>query len=178
MRKLKNEELNRLTPEQFREAEKLPVIVVLDNVRSLHNVGSVFRTCDAFRIAELYLCGITGKPPDREIHKTALGATETVKWRYFPQTKDAIKELKEKQVAIYAIEQAENSISLSEFSLPKNETIAIVFGNEVKGVEQEVVNECNNVIEIPQTGSKHSLNIAVSVGVVCWELFSGTIKKK
>ena len=177
MRKLRNEELDRLTPEQFREAKKLPVIVVLDNVRSLHNVGSVFRTCDAFRIAELYLCGITGKPPDREIHKTALGATETVKWKYYNSTSEAIKVLKENNIAIYAIEQAENSISLHDFVLPKNEPIAVVFGNEVKGVEQEVVNKCKGVIEIPQTGSKHSLNIAVSVGVVCWELFSGTLKK-
>ena len=177
MRKLKNEELNRLTPDEFREAEKLPVIVVLDNVRSLHNVGSVFRTCDAFRIAELYLCGITGKPPDREIHKTALGATETVKWKYFSTTSEALKVLKENKISIYAIEQAENSISLEALLLTKNEVIAVVFGNEVKGVDQEIVNECKGVIEIPQTGSKHSLNIAVSVGIVCWELFSGILKK-
>src|ERR1051326_3223620 len=171
MRKLKNEELERLTPEEFKRSQKLPLVVILDNVRSLHNVGSVFRTCDAFRLQALYLCGITGKPPDREIQKTALGATETVEWRHFENTNDAMKELRAQGFHIYAVEQALGSIALNEFQLEEKKNIALVFGNEVKGVDQEIVNSCNGVIEIPQAGSKHSLNIAVSAGIVCWEIF-------
>jgi 23S rRNA (guanosine2251-2'-O)-methyltransferase len=171
MRKLRNEELQRLSPEEFKAAEKLPVVVVLDNVRSLHNVGSVFRTCDAFRIHGLYLCGITGKPPDREITKTALGATETVQWTHFPKTSEALDQLKSAGYRVYAIEQAEGAIALHAFTRKENEKLALVFGNEVKGVDQEVINACDGVIEIPQGGTKHSLNIAVSAGIVCWELF-------
>jgi 23S rRNA (guanosine2251-2'-O)-methyltransferase len=171
MRKLKNEELDRLSPEQFREAEKLPVILVLDNVRSLLNVGSVFRTCDAFRLEALYLCGITGKPPDREIAKTALGATESVAWKYFKTTSDAVRELKEKGYSVHAVEQAEGAVPLQEFRKKINGNAAMIFGNEVKGVDQEVINSCDGVVEIPQSGTKHSLNIAVSAGIVCWELF-------
>ncbi|HEY6161871.1 MAG TPA: RNA methyltransferase [Bacteroidia bacterium] len=172
MRKLKNEELERLTPSEFHKAEKLPVVVVLDNVRSLLNVGSVFRTCDAFRVRELYLCGITGKPPDREIAKTALGATESVSWRYFSRTIEAVEELKKKGVRILAVEQTENALQLDELTMGKDTALAVIFGNEVKGVEQEVIDKCDGAVEIPQAGTKHSLNIAVSAGIVCWQLFS------
>jgi len=171
MRKLKNEELNRLSADEYKSAEKTPLIIVLDNVRSALNVGSIFRTCDAFRIDALYLCGITGKPPDREINKTALGATETVEWKYFPSALQALEELRKTKTKIFAIEQAENSITLDKFLPGPNQKIAVVFGNEVKGVEQEIIDKCDGVIEIPQTGMKHSLNIAVSAGIVIWELY-------
>lgn len=171
MRKLRNEELGRLSVEDFKEAGKIPVVILLDNVRSLHNVGSVFRTCDAFCISALYLCGITGKPPDNEIRKTALGATESVVWKHYPSAIGAIHELKEDGFRICAVEQAEGAIPLNELDLHTNEKIALVFGNEVHGVGQEVVDICDHVIEIPQGGTKHSLNIAVSAGVVTWELF-------
>jgi 23S rRNA (guanosine2251-2'-O)-methyltransferase len=171
MRKLRNEELGRLSVEAFKEAGKIPVVIVLDNVRSLHNVGSVFRTADAFCVRELYLCGITGKPPDNEIRKTALGATESVSWKYFPTTREAMHALKEQGFILCAVEQTEGAIMLDEFIPKKEEKIALIFGNEVKGVEQEVINACDKVIEVPQGGTKHSLNIAVSVGVVVWELF-------
>ncbi|MEW6467697.1 MAG: RNA methyltransferase [Bacteroidota bacterium] len=171
MRKLKNEELNRLSPEQFRSAEKTPLVLVLDNVRSLLNVGSVFRTCDAFRIKALFLCGITGQPPDREIQKTALGATETVEWKYFPSTALALDHLKSEGVRVYALEQAERAVPLNLFSPPSGETMALVLGNEVKGVEQAIIDHCEGVIEIPQVGMKHSLNVAVSAGIVAWDLF-------
>lgn len=178
MRKLKNEELNRLNPEQFREAEKIPLIVVLDNVRSLYNVGAVFRTCDAFRIKALYLCGITGTPPGKEISKTALGATETVAWKYFADTVDAVMELKRSGCKIYAVEQASGSIKADQAALKNDKTTAIVFGNEVKGVDQRVMDMCDAAIEIPQAGSKHSLNIAVSAGIVCWEFFKKSVSEK
>ena len=167
-RKLKNEELKRLSKEEFANSAKQSLVLVLDHVRSLHNVGSVFRTADAFLIEEIMLCGLTGTPPNKEIEKTALGATETVKWSHHQNTLDAIKILKNKGYQIYSIEQAENSISLNTFKSP--EKIALIFGNEVYGVEQEVINASDGVIEIPQMGTKHSFNISVSVGIVLWEL--------
>ena len=171
MRKLKNEELKRLTKEEFKSSAKLPLIVILDDVRSMHNVGSVFRTCDAFRIEALYLCGITGKPPAREIAKTALGATETVTWKYFNNVNDALSELKKKGYQIFATEQAEGSQSPEQCFTEAGRSYAVVFGNEVKGVKQEVIDSCDGVIEIDQSGTKHSLNIAVCAGIVCWEFF-------
>lgn len=171
-RKLKNEELDRISVDEFKSTEKTPFVVVLDNIRSLNNIGSVFRTSDAFLIEKVYLCGITAKPPHRDIQKTALGATETVEWEYFENTIDTVKELKNNGYKIAAIEQAENSIMLNEYSISENEKLAIIFGNEVNGVEQKVIDECDIVIEIPQFGTKHSLNISVSVGVVIWDLFN------
>jgi 23S rRNA (guanosine2251-2'-O)-methyltransferase len=170
-RKLKNEELDRICIDEFKSTEKTPIIIVLDNIRSLNNIGSVFRTADAFLIEAIYLCGITAQPPHREIQKTALGATESVNWKYFESTSEAIKELKDKNFKIAAIEQAENSIMLNEFSLTKTEKMAVIFGNEVKGVDQKAINLSNVVIEIPQHGTKHSLNISVSTGIVIWDLF-------
>lgn len=170
-RKLKNSELERKTVSQFREAEKTPLIVVLDNVRSLNNIGSVFRTCDAFLIKKIYLCGITASPPHKDIQKTALGATDTVLWEYVEDTLEVVQKLQQESVKVFAIEQAENAVMLDEFKPEAREACAVVFGNEVKGVQQEVVNACDGVIEIPQLGSKHSLNIAVSAGVVIWDLF-------
>jgi tRNA G18 (ribose-2'-O)-methylase SpoU len=172
MRKLRNEELNRLNVEQFKQSNKIPVFIVLDNIRSLNNTGSVFRTADAFRIEKIYLCGITAKPPHREIQKTALGATDSVDWKYFDTTKQAIDELKKNNFKIYAIEQADESISLENFSPDFNKKIAVIFGNEVKGVDNEIMNLIDNCIEIPQFGTKHSLNISVSVGIVVWHLFT------
>lgn len=171
MRKLKNEELNRPDTETFKQMEKLPVCLVLDNVRSLHNVGSVFRTSDAFLIEKIYLCGITGTPPHKEIRKTALGADQTVNWSYFPKTTDALDELKNQQYKILSVEQTENATPLHQLQLNDNQKIALVFGHEVEGVSQEVVNLSDEVIEIPQLGTKHSLNVSVSVGLVVWEVF-------
>jgi tRNA G18 (ribose-2'-O)-methylase SpoU len=177
MKKLTNQELGRKSPEEFRNSEKLPIIVVLDNVRSAYNVGSVFRTCDAFPVEALYLCGITCYPPHKEILKTALGSHETVRWKKFATTLEAIEELKSGGYAIYAIEQAEKSISLNDV-LSKHPApysrLALVFGHEVNGVHQEVMDRCDGSIEIPQGGTKHSLNIAVSAGVVLWEFFRGS----
>jgi len=172
MRKLKNEELNRLSIEEFKDAEKVPIVIVLDNIRSLNNIGSVFRTADAFRIEHVILCGITAKPPHRDIHKTALGSTESVDWEYYEDTVDAVKDLKRKGYHIYAVEQADKSISLQNFKPGKNMKIAVIFGNEIKGVEDEVIPIVEGCIEIPQFGTKHSLNIAVSAGIVAWELFN------
>lgn len=169
-RKLANEELGRLDIESFRKEDKNQLITILDNVRSLNNIGSVFRTADAFAIEAVYLCGITAKPPHREINKTALGATESVNWTYFEDTQTAVKKLKEDGWKVYAIEQTENSIMLNEFKPFSDEKIALIFGHEVKGVEQKVINQCDGVIEIPQKGTKHSLNISVSAGVVIWDL--------
>ncbi len=170
MRKLQNKELGRKSVDQFRKSEKFPVIIVLDNVRSQSNVGSVFRTADAFLIESIYLCGITATPPHREIQKTALGATESVSWKYFKETADAVKELKSSGYKIVGIEQAEGSILLGEFKVEKNTRYAVVFGHEVNGVAQKVLDECDFVVEIPQFGTKHSFNIAVSAGIVLWEL--------
>jgi tRNA G18 (ribose-2'-O)-methylase SpoU len=172
MRKLKNNELNRITVEEFKATEKTPLIVVLDNIRSLNNVGSVFRTSDAFLIEKIYLCGITAIPPNKEIHKTALGATESVDWQHAEETLEVIEKLKKDNVKVLAVEQAENSTKLDTFFPEKNQKYAIVMGNEVKGVQQEVVNASDLCIEIPQLGTKHSLNISVTTGVVLWDLFS------
>lgn len=169
-RKLKNEELGRKSLAEFKEATKTPIVVVLDNVRSLNNIGSVFRSADAFSIEGIYLCGITAKPPHREIQKTALGATESVHWEYFEKTSKVIELLKAEGYKIYSVEQAENSIYLSDFKPNKNEKIAIVFGHEVKGVEQEIINLSDGILEIPQLGTKHSFNISVSVGIVLWDI--------
>jgi tRNA G18 (ribose-2'-O)-methylase SpoU len=171
MRKLRNNELGRISVSTFKKATKTPIIVVLDNIRSLNNVGSVFRTSDAFLIEKIYLCGITAIPPNREIHKTALGATESVDWEHKEDTLALVKKLKSEGIVVAAIEQAENSIMLDKFSLESNKKIAIVFGNEVKGVQQEVVSESDYCVEIPQIGTKHSLNISVSCGVVLWDLY-------
>lgn len=172
MRKLLNEELPRLSPEEFKSSEKSPLVLVLDNVRSHLNVGSIFRTADAFRLEGIYLCGITGTPPHRDIHKTALGATETVTWKYFPTSMEALMQLKQQGYVLAAIEQAENAIMLSDFMPQAGKKYAFIFGNEVDGVGQDLVNASDLVIEIPQWGMKHSLNISVSVGVVVWDLVS------
>lgn len=170
MRKLLNSELNRKTPEEVHISEKSPFIIVLDNVRSQSNVGSVFRTADAFLAEAVYLCGITGKPPSREIQKTALGATESVSWRYFQRTTEAINLLRSSGYRIVAIEQAEGSVELQDFTPEEGQKYALVFGHEVSGVDQEVVDLCDICIEIPQFGMKHSFNIAVSAGIVLWEI--------
>lgn len=175
MRKLKNEELIRKSVEEFRSGKKLPIVVVLDNVRSMHNVGSVFRTCDAFMIQKIFLCGITAQPPHREITKTALGATESVDWKYFQNISDAISELKISGYKILCVEQAQGSIDLADFIPAKNEKFALVFGNEVDGVSQSVVDVCDYCIEIPQFGTKHSFNISVTAGIVLYDL-SGKLK--
>ena len=171
MRKLKITELNRLTQEDFKEAKKTPLVVVLDNVRSLHNVGSVFRTADAFLIEKVYLCGITACPPHAEIHKTALGAENTVEWSYYENICDALTGLKSEGYCILAIEQVENSILLNNFIPEKNQKYAIILGNEVKGVLQEAIDMCDGCIEIPQFGTKHSLNVSVTGGIVIWDFF-------
>lgn len=170
MRKLSMDELNRLSPSQYKEAEKTPIVIVLDNIRSMMNIGSVFRTSDAFRLHSICLCGITACPPNKEIHKTALGATESVDWKFYPNTLDAIDFLLEEGYEIYSIEQAENSISLNHFKPEKSKKYALVFGNEIQGVEQEVINRSHACIEIPQFGTKHSLNISVAAGVVIWDM--------
>ncbi len=171
MRKLKNSELDRLSIDAFKQSDKTPVIVILDNIRSLNNIGSVFRTSDAFLIEKIYLCGITAKPPHKDMHKTALGSTETVAWEYAENTLELVEKLKKQNVQIASIEQAENATMLNDFKPKANTTYAIVFGNEVKGVQQKVVDASDVVLEIPQYGTKHSLNISVSVGVVIWDLF-------
>lgn len=170
-RKLKLEELNRISIEEFREAEKIPLVVVLDNVRSRHNIGSVFRTGDAFRVEEILLCGITGTPPDVEIHKTALGAEDSVKWRYFEQTLSAVEALKSEGYTVFSIEQAENSVSLEDMEPEREKKYAVIFGHEVHGVVQEVIDASDGCIEIPQYGTKHSLNISVTAGIVIWDFF-------
>jgi 23S rRNA (guanosine2251-2'-O)-methyltransferase len=170
MRKLLNEELGRKSIDEFKAAGKSPIVVILDNVRSLNNIGSIFRTSDAFLIEKLYLCGITATPPHREIQKTALGATESVDWEYFAKTEEAVEVLLERGYQLVAVEQAENSIVLNAFVPEPDKKYALVFGNEVKGVEQSVVNKCQACIEIPQLGTKHSFNVAVSVGIVLWDI--------
>lgn len=161
--------MNRLTPEAYKESRKLPLVVVLDHVRSLNNVGSVFRTSDAFRVEAIYLCGITACPPNAEIHKTALGAEESVDWKYFKDTHEAVEKLKEEGFLVCAVEQAEGSVMLDKLQLDKTKKYAIILGNEVKGVQQSVVDSCDMCIEIPQYGTKHSLNVAVTAGIVIWE---------
>ncbi len=176
MRKLLNSELERKTIDQYKESEKSPVVIVLDNVRSQSNVGSIFRTADAFLTSAIYLCGITAQPPHREIQKTALGATESVTWKYFPKTADAIKELKEAGYITIGIEQAEGSVELQDFRTKSGERYALIFGNEVNGVDQDIINLCDYCVEIPQFGTKHSFNIAISVGIVLWELNKALLK--
>jgi 23S rRNA (guanosine2251-2'-O)-methyltransferase len=170
MRKLLNSELERKTIEQFRKTEKAPFIIVLDNVRSQSNVGSIFRTADAFLTEAIYLCGITSRPPHREIQKTALGATESVTWKYYPETLTALTELRGKGYKIIAVEQAEGSVELQNLHLENDQRYAFVFGHEVNGVDQEILNFCDLCVEIPQFGTKHSFNIAISVGIVLWEV--------
>lgn len=171
MRKLKNSEMKRLSAEEYKSAEKLPIVVVLDNIRSLNNIGSVFRTCDALRVAEIYLCGITATPPNRDIHKTALGAEDAVPWQYFEDITKAVEKLKKEGCKLLALEQTDNSIMLQNFTIEQNDKLAIVLGNEVKGVQQEVIDCCEACIEIPQEGTKHSLNVSVSAGMVLWEFY-------
>lgn len=170
MRKLTIEEMGRMDVATFREADKLAVVVVLDNVRSLHNVGAVFRTADAFALHGLCLCGITATPPSAEIHKTALGAEDTVAWTYHADTFEAVIALKKEGYKLLAVEQVEGSTSLSDLTLSPNDKVALVMGNEVKGVRQEVIDICDGAIEIPQYGTKHSLNVSVSAGIVMWEV--------
>ena len=169
-RKVKNEDLNRLTVEKYRKVSKSPIIVVLDNVRSMHNVGAIFRTSDAFRVEKVYLCGITATPPHRDIRKTALGADESVSWEYANTTEEALKELD--GCHICALEQVVDSVPLRDVNLPKEKTIVLVVGNEVDGVDEKVLDYCSQVIEIPQFGTKHSFNVSVSTGITLWEIFN------
>ena len=171
MRKLENKELERKSIADFKQAEKAPISIILDDIRSLHNIGSVFRTSDAFLIEKIYLCGITATPPNKEIHKTALGATETVSWEYNNNVIEVIEKLKHENVLVYAVEQVENAIFLNDFQPLKNQKYALIFGNEVYGVSEEAVKISDGSIEIPQLGTKHSLNISVSAGIVVWDLF-------
>ncbi|CEN37467.1 RNA methyltransferase [Capnocytophaga cynodegmi] len=171
MRKLANSELQRLEIEEFKKATKTPLIVILDNIRSLNNIGSVFRTCDAFLIEKIFLCGITATPPNKEIHKTALGATESVDWEYVESTISVVERLKSEGIRVISVEQTEKSVMLNNFQPNSATKYAVIFGNEVKGVEQEVVSASDGVIEIPQYGTKHSLNISVSAGIVIWDLW-------
>jgi tRNA G18 (ribose-2'-O)-methylase SpoU len=176
MRKLKLDELNRQTIAEFKSEKKMPIVVVLDNIRSMHNIGSVFRTADCFAVEEICLCGITAQPPHREIEKTALGATQSVNWCYFSNTIDAITELRSKNYLIIAVEQAENSIMLNDFNIIKEAKYALIFGNEVNGVSENVMQNLDACIEIPQFGTKHSFNIVISAGIVLWDLFSKMLK--
>lgn len=171
LRKLKITELNRLSCEEFQQVDKTPLIVVLDNVRSLHNIGSIFRTADAFLLEAVYLCGICSVPPHAEIHKTALGAEDSVSWKYFAETTDAVSELKSEGYQVFAVEQAVGSIMLPDLKLEQGVKTAIILGHEVKGVQQDVINMCDGCIEIPQFGTKHSLNVSVTGGILIWEIF-------
>ncbi len=171
MRKLKNEELNRLSVEEFKNKEKAPLIFILENIRSLNNVGSAFRTADSFLIEKIYLCGITGRPPHREINKTALGATESVSWEYVEDSREVMEKYKKQGYKVVAVEQADESTPLSSFH-PETDKLVFVFGNEVSGVTEDIVHSADQVIEIPQFGTKHSLNIAVSIGIVTWDILT------
>ena len=171
MRKLKITELNRLTTDQYKGCTKTPLVIVLDNVRSMNNVGSVFRTADAFRLEAVYLCGLTAIPPHPEIHKTALGAEDTVEWYYYNDTLEAIRILKQNKYILYAVEQAESSVILNDVSLDSTKKYALILGHEVKGIQQVVLDECDCCVEIPQYGTKHSLNVAVAAGIVIWDFF-------
>lgn len=170
MRKLKNSELDRLSVDEYKEVVKTPITVVMDNIRSCNNIGSVFRTSDALLIEKVMLCGITATPPNKDIHKTALDAEKSVPWQYFEETEEAVMKLKDAGYRVFAVEQVENSISLPDFTPDKDQKLALVFGNEVKGVQQSVVDICDGAIEIPQYGTKHSFNISVSAGIVLWDL--------
>ncbi|MFP4288291.1 MAG: RNA methyltransferase [Bacteroidales bacterium] len=172
MKKLSMDQLQRISAEEYKKARKFPVVIVLDNVRSMMNIGSVFRTADAFRVEKIFLCGITAKPPHKEIHKTALGATESVEWTYYENTVDAIADLQQKDFQIIALEQTSDSKDLRDFKPLANTRYAFVFGNEVKGVDDEVLVRCDSFLEIPQFGTKHSFNISVSAGIVLWDVFS------
>ncbi|UCG26840.1 MAG: RNA methyltransferase [Bacteroidales bacterium] len=172
MRKLENRELGRKSIREFKRTGKMPLVVVLDNVRSLNNIGSVFRTADAFLVESILLCGITATPPHRDIQKTALGATESVEWKYFQDTLDAIGMLRNRGFKIIPVEQVEQSVSLKEFQVEKNTGYALIFGHEIRGVQQAVIDTCDTCIELPQFGTKHSFNIAVSAGIVLWEFFN------
>jgi 23S rRNA (guanosine2251-2'-O)-methyltransferase len=178
MQKLSMDELNRKSVNEFKHSEKMRIIVVLDNIRSMHNVGSVFRTADAFLLQGIYLCGYTPQPPHRDIHKTALGATETVEWKYFDNITDVVKFLRDAGFKIFAVEQVKNSISLQKFIFEQDDKLAVIFGNEVSGVGEEVLKLCDGCIEIPQLGMKHSLNISVAAGIVLWELVRNHINNK
>lgn len=169
-RKLQNEELNRISTEEFKQAAKLPIVIILDNIRSQNNVGSVFRTSDAFRIEKIYLCGITSTPENREVHKTALGAEDAVDWEYVKETRDVVEKLKAEGYRIFSIEQAENTTSLEDLTIEMCGKYALVFGNEVKGVQQDIIDRSHACVEIPQFGTKHSFNISVTVGIVLWQL--------
>jgi tRNA G18 (ribose-2'-O)-methylase SpoU len=171
MRKLKIEELNRISVDEFKASEKHPIVIILDNVRSMNNVGSAFRTGDAFRVERICLCGITAKPPHRDIRKTALGSTESVDWKYYKHTLDAVQEFRDKGYKIFSVEQAEGSTMIQDLKISKEDKFCLIFGNEVFGVEDEVIRESDTCLEIPQFGTKHSLNIAVSVGIVTWAIF-------
>lgn len=175
MRKLSMDELNRKSIEEFKQSNKIPIIVVLENIRSAYNVGSVFRTADAFLIEAIYICGYTAYPPHKEIKKTALGADETVSWKQFKNINEAFDEIRKRGYKIYAVEQAVDSYKLQAISYEPNEKIAVVFGNEVTGVEQSTIEQCDGCIEIPQLGMKHSLNVSVAAGIVLWELVKGRI---
>ena len=177
MKKLRTIEMNRLSVEEFKEAEKLPLIVVLDDVRSMHNVGSVFRTGDAFRIEAVYLCGITSTPPMTEIHKTALGAEDSVSWKYFPTAMEALQELKSDGYEVFSIEQAHGSTMLQDFKPEQEKRYAVVLGNEVKGVHQEVIDASDGCLEIPQFGTKHSMNVSVTAGIIIWHFAQMIINK-
>ena len=172
MRKLRTHELKRTSVEEYRSKHKNPLVLILDNIRSCNNIGSFFRTGDALLVEAIHLCGITATPPNKEIHKTALDAEKSVSWKYFKNTEKSIAELKEKGYRIFAVEQVKNSISLPDFKPVKDEKIALIFGNEVKGVQQKIVDLCDGAIEIPQFGTKHSLNVSVSGGIVLWDIFS------
>lgn len=176
MKKLKITELKRISIDEYKETKKIPLIVVLDNIRSLNNIGAVFRTSDAFLVEAIYLCGITATPPNQEIHKTALGAEYSVNWRYFEDTTEAISDLRKNQYTVFSIEQAQGSTMLDKLSLDSSLKYAIVMGNEVKGVQQKVIDICNGCIEIPQYGTKHSLNVSITAGIVIWSFFNALRK--
>lgn len=171
MRKLSTDELQRVDYDTFKNSPKLPVVIVLDNIRSQHNIGSVFRTCDAFRIQSIFLCGITATPPNREIQKTALGATESVEWKYFDDTREAVRYLKNEGYQVIAVEQTTDSIPLDSFSLENNKKLAFIFGNEVNGVQEDVIESVGMAVEIPQFGTKHSFNVSVTAGIVIWNIY-------
>ena len=172
MRKLKNSELNRIDISTFKSIKKTPLIIILDDIRSLNNIGSIFRTCDAFKVEKIYLCGITATPPNRKITKTAIGATESVDWEYCEKIDDLISKLKSLKIKLWAIEQAEGSMNLSNLNIEKSELKhALIFGNEIKGVKQHIVNSCDEVLEINQFGTKHSLNVSIAAGIVIWSFF-------
>jgi 23S rRNA (guanosine2251-2'-O)-methyltransferase len=171
MRKLFTNELNRKSVTDFKNSDKTPIIIVLDNVRSLNNIGSIFRTADAFLLEAIYLCGISAQPPHKEIHKTALGAEDSVEWAYFAETNDALRTLKNKGFCLIALEQTEGSTSLELFPIKENQKYALIFGNEVKGIQQEVIDYCDYCVEIPQFGTKHSFNVSVTAGIVIWEWY-------